>query len=869
MTLLERDDHLNGLDDALRASRNHGQFAVVSGEAGVGKTSLLEAFAARGRASFLWGACESLSTPRPLGPLLDMAGDLGGDVDALLTASAPRHHVFAAFMASVARRTVPTVVVFEDVHWADEATLDLLRYVSRRAHRVAALVVVTWRADEVGADHPLYRLLGELPSGATHRFELRPLSLDAVTCLAQSTEEGQRVFALTGGNPFLVTELLRTGGAGVPASVREAILARRAGLSNESRQIVDLMAVVPSHVDIDMVRAGVASVTEAVMPAVEAGLLTFDGRALGFRHELARLAVFESLPLLRTQELHRTALSLLSPFAERPGVLSRLAHHAVGANDGCAVLRFAPEAARQAAARGAHREAVAHYRTALEWADHLDARARATIMDALAYEGFLTGDMAASRDARTDALASWRALGETRAVGRNLRWLSRLAWFLGDLSESKRCATEALDVLSVLDEDEELAMALSNRACLHMLAHEHQASIALGERAIGIARRLGSIEVLSHALNNVGTSRIHGGDAAGRQLLEESLSLALCRDLHDHAARAYTNLASSAIKTREYEYACRWIETGLSYSTERDLDSWGLCLLAWHARLLAETGRWPQAADVAHAVIGNTQVSVVAKIPALTTLGLLRARQRSHDATRLLDEAFALALRTEEKQRLVPVRAARAEHALLQGRLHDARAEADAGLAMLGSTDSHWDAELLAYLRWRAIGGTGSNAIGLCSAGPQGPHGLLLCGDWRTAADRWERIGCPYERAEALADGDVPAREEAFQAFVALGAWPAADRVRQGLRRAGVTRVRRGPRSTTRAHPAGLTQRESEVLMLLARQLSNPAIGERLFVSPKTVEHHVSAILGKLDVCTRDEAVEEARRRGWLTEGSA
>jgi DNA-binding CsgD family transcriptional regulator/tetratricopeptide (TPR) repeat protein len=630
------------------------------------------------------------------------------------------------------------------------------------------------------------------------------------------------------------------------------------------------MAVVPSHVDIEMIRTGVASVTEAVVPAVEAGLLTFDGRALGFRHELARLAVFESLPLLRTHELHRTALSLLSPFAERPGVLSRLAHHAVGAKDGCAVLRFAPAAARQAAARGAHREAVAHYRTALEWAEHLDAPARATIMDALAYECFLTGDMAASRDARTDALALWRTLGEPRAVGRNLRWLSRLAWFLGDLSESKRCATEALDVLTVLDEDEELAMALSNRACLHMLAHEHQASIALGERAIGIARRLGSIEVLSHALNNVGTSRIHGGDAAGRQLLEESLSLALCRDLHDHAARAYVNLASSAIKTREYEYASRWIETGLTYSTERDLDSWGLCLLAWQARLLAETGRWPQAADVARAVIGNAQVSVVAKIPALTTLGLLRARQRSHDATRLLDEAFALATRTEEKQRLVPVRAARAEHALLQGRLHDARVEADAGLAMLGSTDSHWDAELLAHLRCRATSGTGSDDIGLrTAAGARGPHGLLLRGDWRAAADRWERIGCPYERADALADGDVPAREEAFQTFIALGAWPAADRVRQALRRAGVTRVRRGPRPTTRAHPAGLTPRQSEVLMLLARQLSNPAIGERLFVSPKTVEHHVSAILGKLDVGSRDEAVEEARRRGWFIEGPA
>ena len=106
-------------------------------------------------------------------------------------------------------------------------------------------------------------------------------------------------------------------------------------------------------------------------------------------------------------------------------------------------------------------------------------------------------------------------------------------------------------------------------------------------------------------------------------------------------------------------------------------------------------------------------------------------------------------------------------------------------------------------------------------------------GEWRAAADGWERIGCPYKWAEALADGDVQAMEEALQVFLALGAGPAADRVRQELRRVGVTRLRRGPRPSTRAHPAGLTRRESEILGLLAQHLSNPEIGERLFVSPR------------------------------------
>jgi DNA-binding CsgD family transcriptional regulator/tetratricopeptide (TPR) repeat protein len=868
MTLLERDEPLAVLSLALTASSAQGQFAAVSGEAGVGKTSLLAALAAREghQARFVWGACEALSTPRPLGPLLDMASDLGSEFEALLATEAPRHQVFAAFAAGVARGK-PTVVVFEDVHWADDATIDLLRYVGRRLHRIRALIVVTWRADEVGADHALYRLLGELPSSSTHRIGLEPLSLEAVTRMAGDTRDPRAVYTLTCGNPFFVTEVIRASGDSVPASVREAILARRVSLSVEARQVVDLVSVVPTRAEIELVRASVTSATEVLIPAVEIGLLTFDGRALGFRHELARLAVLEALPLLRVQELHRMVLGALSALADRAGVLARLVHHAVGAGDRDGVQRFAPAAARQAAALGAHREAAAHYRTALAWADSLDILVRADILELLAYEYYLTGDIAAARDARTEALGLWRYLTVPTAIGRNIRWLSRLAWFLGDHAEARLRAEEAIDVLSPLGEGEELAMALSNRAQLHMLAHEHAPCVALGGRAIEMARRIGSVEVLSHALNNVGSGRLHASDPSGRQLQEESLALALDHDLHEHAARAFTNLASCSIHSRDYEYTRRWLDRGINYSVERDLDSWRLYMLAWRARLHAETGRWPEAEADATAVIGSARTTAVAKIPALTALGLVRARQRAEDAADLLDEALALALPTAESQRLVPVRAARAELALLQGRRDDARAEADAGLALLCSTDLFWDWETLRYLRWRADGAPAaphqwSDANGT----PSGPHCTHMRGDWRAAAEAWERVGCPYERAEALADGDVAAMEEALQVFLALGAAPAADRVRQSLRRVGVTRLRRGPRASTRTHPAGLTRRESEILGLLARHLSNPAIGERLFVSPKTVEHHVSAILGKLEVATRDEAVVEAHRRGWLAD---
>ena len=295
----------------------------------------------------------------------------------------------------------------------------------------------------------------------------------------------------------------------MPARVREAILARRASLPAEARHVVDLVSVVPARAEIELVRATVTSSNDTLAPAVEAGLLTFDGRTLGFRHELARLAVLESLPLLRVQELHRTVLAALSASADRAGVLARLAHHAVGAGDSDAVQRYAQAAARQAACLGAHREAAAHYRTALAWADALETAARAEILDLLSYECYLTGELAAAWDARVEALGMWRQLNVPRAIGAGIRWLSRLAWFLGDYAESRQRAMEALDVLTPLGEDEELAMALSNRAQLHMLAREHEPCAIFGQRAIDMARRLGSVEVLSHALNNVGSSQIY------------------------------------------------------------------------------------------------------------------------------------------------------------------------------------------------------------------------------------------------------------------------------------------------------------------------------------------------------------------------
>ncbi|GGK41952.1 hypothetical protein GCM10008955_39680 [Deinococcus malanensis] len=213
------------------ATAGPGRLVFVGGEAGAGKTTLIETFSRDlgERVRVAIGACDPLSTPRPLGPLLDMAGALGG-LDALPEGSGSRDELFRALLAKFGGGAPPTVVVFEDVHWADEATIDLLRFLGRRMGASRGLLIATYRDDEVGTRHPLRVLLGDLATlGAVRRMSLPLLPASAVAQLSEGS--GLDVVTLhrqTGGNPFFVTEILAAGGEAIPATVRDVVLARAA-----------------------------------------------------------------------------------------------------------------------------------------------------------------------------------------------------------------------------------------------------------------------------------------------------------------------------------------------------------------------------------------------------------------------------------------------------------------------------------------------------------------------------------------------------------------------------------------------------------------------------------------------------------------
>lgn len=853
MNLLERDHYLDQLSMLLStATTGNGRTVLISGEAGIGKTALVEQFVSQhcSAARRLWGACEAFFTPRPLGPFYDIATQAQGSLSTLMGSDTERPTLFSAFLDELQKGPLPTVVVFEDVHWADEATLDLIKFLGRRIPHLPVLFLVTYRDNELSLDHPLWSVIGDLPGNAVTRLRLTPLSEEAVTCLAQQAHRSaEQLYAITGGNPFFVTEVLVSDTTGVPLMVRDAVLARITRLSPAARTLLELASVVPSRTERWLLETVLGSAAGAVEECLTSGMLSLDHTTVAFRHELARQAVESMLSPLRQQTLHALVLQTIITHGEDASQAARLVHHALGANDETLVARYAPLAAQQAAAQGAHREAAAHYATALRVADQFPLERQAELLEGRAYECYLTNQIEEAVQARQTALQIWRKLDRSDQVGHTLRWLSRLSWFLGQAGEAEQYAAEAVQLLETLPPDTRLAMAYSNRAQLSMLADNTAEAVRWGERAMALAESLGDTETLVHALTNVGTALLTAQDEQGRVHLERSLQLALERGWEEHVARAYTNLACCAVMSRDYPLAERLFQEGLAYCAEHDLDSWATYMGAWLARARFEQGNWDDAAQEATRVLERHRLPTAVKIPALVILGWVRVRRGDPGSAAFLDEARTLALATGEVQRIVPVAAARAEAAWLGGNQEQCLAEARVGYDLVLTHTYPWKLGELSFWMWRA-GGLKSVPGPIAE-----PFARQIAGDWRRAAALWAQIGCPYEQALALADGDAEAICNALALFERLGAQPAMAMVRQRLRQQGIGGIPRGPRPSTRANQAGLTTRQLEVLRLMAEGLSNAEIASRLFTSPRTVEHHVSAVLAKLGVHSRAQAI--------------
>ncbi|HEY4091014.1 MAG TPA: AAA family ATPase [Luteibacter sp.] len=871
MELIERDYALQRLHDAVgRADQGTGLTVLVSGEAGIGKTALVRRLV-RDRAvegdRVLWGSCEALFSPRPLGPIYDMAHAFDAEVQGMLGVDGSRARLFSAVLADLQQSCRTTLLVLEDLHWADTATLDLVKYLARRIHPLRAMLLLTYRDDEIGDRHPLQLVFGDLPADAAMRIPLLPLSEEGVARMAR--ESGcavDGIFATTAGNPFFVTEVLRA--EGVPASVRDAVLARAARQIPSVRALLDLVAIVPARIDIATVDAVLAPMAEDISAALASGLITLTDGWYAYRHELARIAMEQALAAPQAAMLHAQMLAHLeaqnedTPAPSQHAVpFARLVHHAAGAGDATAVLTYAPAAAEEAISHGSHCEAAKLYGVALAHAWNLSPREQAELLGRRSYQCYLTDQADEAMTATLRALAIWRELGDLTQEGHTLRWLSRLRWFAGLNGEAEAYADQAVALLEQLSEDRELAWALSNRSQLYMLAGKTAEAVAWGTRATELAKRIGDTEVLCHAMNNVGTAMLGTGDPEGRALLEASLAVALEHNYGEHVARAYANLTSTEVTTRDYVRAAKSIDEARAYFAERDLDSWANYVLAWKARMDFEQGRWDDAARLASQLIIRDAVAPVTRIPAMAVLARIRLRRGDSGADAMLDEASELASSTGEFQRLAPVAIARAEAAWLQGSTRLTDAWVRQTYTMAEGLGERRELGELAFWCWKLGEEQGTyRAV-------DDPYAMQCDGEWQRAADAWATLDCPYMRAIALWDGDEAHKLEALAIFEALGACATVKLCRGELRQAGVRGVTRGPRASTAANPAGLTARERHVMSLLVKGLSNADIAQQIVRSEKTVEHHISAILRKLDVSSRGEAVAAAGRIGLTDQG--
>jgi DNA-binding CsgD family transcriptional regulator/tetratricopeptide (TPR) repeat protein len=853
--LLERDDALVVLHSSLSEVRSGvGRMLLVSGEAGIGKTALVRSFTAsvRGSARVLEGACDALAAPRPLGAFVDIGGGSGDRLRELVAQDPSPHEVFDALSEELAGQ--PSVLVVEDVHWADEATLDVLRVLGRRIEGVDALVILTYRDDAVGPVHPVRMLLGDLATApALGRVALEPLSPQAVAEMAAGYAlDAAELHRLTGGNPFYVHEVLEAGGDRVPATVGEVVYTRAARMSEDARSVLESVSVAPPALEPWALEAVCGAAAGALDECLAGGILVDDDGRARFRHELARMAIEAELGPSRRRGLHRALLSALGD-PTRGIDPARLAHHAEGADDAAAVLHLAPVAARRAAAVGAHREAAAQYARALRFAAAQPAAGRAELETRLADALYATDDQVESIAARQRAIEHLRAAGDAAGEGDALCHLVTSYSCRGMMADARAAAEEALRVLEPLDPSPALGAAYDSLSLLALYRNDFDAAAEWGERAIECAGD--DAVTLANALISTGTALLlrDGPDAV--DVLMRGLEVAREHGLEQEIARAHNDVAIGAVLHRAHALADAHIEAGLGHCAEHDLDLWTLSMLGMKVRSELNQGRFDAASEIAIRLAGELRDSPAPRFEGLLVLATVRARRGDPGVRQALQQAAEIEFSPDELDWVGPLAIARAEAAWLAGDEEHIDELTSGAFALARDGHVPWMLGELACWRRRA-------GIDESIANPVAePWALELDGRHEDAAAAWHRLGCPYEAAVAMGLG-CDGLEDAHRRLQELGAGGAAAVYARRLRRRGVRGIARGPRPSTRENPANLTGRELEVLALVAGGLSNAEIALRLHVSTRTVDHHVSNILRKLEVPSRARASIAAARLG-------
>ncbi len=632
--LLERSNVLEDLSSRFsEATNGSGQVVLLSGEAGSGKTSIL--------ANLVEGlpfdvpvrivSCDAAGIHGPLGPVFDIAGSFGQPLASALESNVPTDRIARLILGELRAATSANFLIAEDLHWADQATIDLLRFLARRLGNTYTLLLVTFRDDSLEPEHELRRFIGDLASqrNVSH-VVLPPLSLSAVAELAAPAGlDPNALFDLTGGNPYFVSEIVNSPGEDIPQSIRDVVLARAARLDPDSRAVLELAAVAGPALDPALLRSvfGTNPAPE-IERCMHLGLLRSAGIGIIFRHALTREIVLAEISAFRRADLSREILAELENSGTRTNSSALLAHFAEEAGDETAVLRYATSAASEAARLGARRQAVLQYDRALRFSGSLVDAELATLLEARSFELLVTSQPAEAIADVSRAIALRQQLGDSTKLGDNLRRRSRYHWIAGNVPLAEIDAVSALESLEPGGPTVELAMAYSNIAQLRMLANRHTEAVDWGNQALDLATTLDAPEVRLHAMTNIGTA-LAKMNSDGLQVLDEAEQVGRQLGLHDDVARTFTNRAFLSLDQHDLQRASAYAQEGIAFTDEHDILTLGDYLHALLPVAQLESGERTAPERELVRLLDLPYQGAHTRIVALYGLGLLRARTRS------------------------------------------------------------------------------------------------------------------------------------------------------------------------------------------------------------------------------------------------
>lgn len=880
---LERQAAVKKLHDVMDDLHTSGSLVLLSGEAGIGKTTLLEHVHRELslHADVMWTGCDPLFTPRPYAPFYDFAQSGFPKLHNALENNANAHVIFTCLYNELGNLTKPTLIIIEDVHWADHASLDLLKYIARRISFLPCVLLLSYRDDEITPQHPLNSLLTLLPAAHTHRVELMHLSLKAVTQLAKNSHHDPKVlYQTTGGNPFFVNELLGAPNLSqtIPLSICDSVNSRVKRLQPEERKIMEVLSVIPYSIPLILIQSLFNKDAEVhALTCVSKKLLHVDHHdEFRFRHELVRLAILESVPSPYKRRFHALILEKLETVKNDISV-DRLVYHAEGALDTERILRYAPAAALHAAQQGAHREAASFYKKALAYVEYANSELAASLHEGWAYETGLTTHIDQDViDARRHAITLWRALKRQDKVGENLRNLSRLYWYQGQADKAEQYANQAILTYESMPPSKDLAMAYSMRSQLDMLNDRMSDAITWGYKALELARQFHSPVVEAHALNNIGTAQVMRGNSDGEALLLSSLTIAKAHDLHEDAARVYTNFSDYCVRFKRLDKAETLTNEGIQYDIAHDLDAWTYYLIGLQAQLRLEQGRFVDAETIAAGVYQLDSQTLLMKLPALIVLSRVQSRMGKSESLRLLNQALTDAESTAEYQYIVPASLGLIEFYWLTQHNHERAVDLIHRLAALpkGLLNAWQLGELVTWARRFEV-----NPTNVCTEAIAKPYQLAIKHQYQQAFEQWQKLKMPYNAALSLIPlGSANYSHSqvnqhlttASKLFIEMGAKAAFLKLKESVQKFNVgchlPTLPRGPYSKSRQHPLGLTNKEQQVLKLLITGASNQHIALELSRSNRTIENHVSSILAKFCVENRIEVMLKVQNEPWLAE---